>query len=121
MAEFEKRLACVIRADGTIARGYMIDSCKFDGINQYTISCQIPLQGVAETNFAATVGSASDELVSLPWVRQRSGRDAGSYLRSQWQAGAATVSHRLFSGLSLFRDVSRWPPPLCGGLLLRDS
>jgi hypothetical protein len=38
MAEFEKRLACVIRADGTIARGYMIDSCKFDGINRYTIS-----------------------------------------------------------------------------------
>jgi hypothetical protein len=25
-AEFEKRLACVIRADGTIARGHMIDS-----------------------------------------------------------------------------------------------
>jgi hypothetical protein len=28
MAEFEKRLACVIRADGTIARGFMIDNCE---------------------------------------------------------------------------------------------
>jgi len=25
MTEFEKRLACVIAADGSIARGYMID------------------------------------------------------------------------------------------------
>jgi hypothetical protein len=60
MAEFEKRLACVIRADGTIARGYMIDKCQFDGANQYTITWQIPLQGAAKTNFAATIGSATN-------------------------------------------------------------
>ena len=57
MSEFEKRLACVIRADGAVVRGYKIDSCKFDGVNKYTISWQIPLQGVAKSNFAATVGS----------------------------------------------------------------
>ena len=64
MSEFEKRLACVIRADGTIARGHRIDSCQFDGVNKYTISWDIPLQGVAKTNFAATVGSALDEPVA---------------------------------------------------------
>jgi len=61
MAEFEKRLACVIRADGTIARGYMIDKCAFNGVNEYTITWKIPLQGVAKTNFAATIGSAMAE------------------------------------------------------------
>jgi hypothetical protein len=43
MAEFEKRLACVIRADGVIARGYMIDKCEFDGVNEYIITWKIPL------------------------------------------------------------------------------
>jgi len=61
MAEFEKRLACVIRADGTIARGYMIDKCEFNGINEYVITWNIPLQGTAKANFAATIGSAMDE------------------------------------------------------------
>ena len=64
MAEFEKRLACVISADGTIARGYMIDKCEFDGVNEYVITWKIPLQGEAKTNFAATIGSAMDEPVS---------------------------------------------------------
>jgi len=64
MAEFEKRLACVITADGTIARGYMIDKCKFDGVNAYTITWKIALQGEAKTNFAGTIGSGQDEPVS---------------------------------------------------------
>jgi hypothetical protein len=38
MAEFEKRLACVIKSDGKIARGYMIDRCDFDGVNGYVIT-----------------------------------------------------------------------------------
>ena len=63
MAEFEKRLACVIRADGTIARGYLIDNCEFNGVNEYVIIWKIPLQGVAKTNFAATIGSAMDEQI----------------------------------------------------------
>ena len=38
MAEFEKRLACVIAADGSIARGYMIESCELKGENEYVIN-----------------------------------------------------------------------------------
>ena len=38
MAEFEKRLACVINADGTIARGYMIERCELQGENRYLIT-----------------------------------------------------------------------------------
>ena len=64
MAEFEKRLACVIKSDGTIARGYMIDKCEFNGVNEYIITWKIPLQGAAKTNFAATIGSAMEEQVS---------------------------------------------------------
>ena len=64
MAEFEHRLACVIRADGTIAGGYMIDSCEFNGITEYIINWKTPLQGAAKTNFAATSGSAIKEPVS---------------------------------------------------------
>ena len=64
MAEFEKRLACVINADGTVARGYMIDHCEFDGVNAYVIKWKVPLQGEAKTNFAATIGSGMTEAVS---------------------------------------------------------
>ena len=63
MADFEKRLACVIKADGTVVRGYMIDRCEATGDNGYTITWKIPLTGAAKTNFAATVGSAMDEPV----------------------------------------------------------
>lgn len=51
----KKRSACVIRADG---------SCKCDGINEYHIRWQIPLQGVAEAIFAAIVGGALNEPVA---------------------------------------------------------
>ena len=64
MTEFEKRLACVIGADGTIARGYMIEKCEFNGVNEYIITWKIPLQGAAKTNFAATIGCVMDEQVS---------------------------------------------------------
>ena len=63
MAEFEKRLACVIKADGSIARGYMIDTCELKGQNEYVITWKIPLQGEAKTNFSGTIGSAMDEPV----------------------------------------------------------
>jgi hypothetical protein len=42
MAEFEKRLACVIAADGSIARGYMIDRCELVGANEYVITWKVP-------------------------------------------------------------------------------
>lgn len=68
MSKFESRLACVIKADGTIARGYMIDSCKRNGSNEYTITWKIPLQGDAKTNFAGTIGSAMGEAVEPGFI-----------------------------------------------------
>ncbi|MEM5318087.1 hypothetical protein [Paraburkholderia sp. JHI869] len=68
MAEFEKRLACVIKADGSVMRGYLIDSCKLNGANEYTITWKVPLQGDAKTNFAATIGSAMDEPVEPGFI-----------------------------------------------------
>ena|ERR1700761_9366169 len=63
MPEFENRLACVIRADGSIARGYLIERCELKGLNEYVITWKIPLQGDVKTNFAGTIGSAMDEAV----------------------------------------------------------
>ena len=34
MAEFEKRLACALNADGTIARGYRVERCELQGENR---------------------------------------------------------------------------------------
>ena len=64
MAEFEKRLACVINADGTVARGYMIERCELQGENRYVITWKVALQGEAKTNFAGTIGSSLDEAVA---------------------------------------------------------
>jgi hypothetical protein len=62
-ATFINRLACVIHADGSIARGYMIDSCELTGVNEYFITWKLPLQGAIKTNFSATIGSALYEEV----------------------------------------------------------
>jgi|GEM_PF-635301 len=62
-AEFVNRLACVIKADGSIARGFMIDSCEVNGENRYIITWKLPLQGEAKTNFSATIGSSMEEAV----------------------------------------------------------
>ena len=59
MAEFEKRLACVIAADGSIARGYMIESCELVGANEYVITWKVPLQKEAKTNFSCVIGSVA--------------------------------------------------------------
>ncbi len=61
--KFINRLACVIKEDGSIARGFMIEKCELTGENEYIITWQIPLQGAVKTNFAATIGSALTELV----------------------------------------------------------
>jgi hypothetical protein len=61
---FENRLACVIDADGSVIRGYLVEDCQFDGTNEYTVTWGVPLQGDAKTNFAGTVGSATDEGVA---------------------------------------------------------
>ena len=69
MAEFDKRLACVIKADGGIARGYLIDTCKRIGVNEYIITWKIPLQGEAKTNFSGTIGSCTvDEQVEPGFI-----------------------------------------------------
>ena len=61
MAEFEKRLACVVAADGSIARGYKIEKCELMGANEYVITWQVPLQKEAKTNFSCVIGSAAQE------------------------------------------------------------
>jgi len=63
MAEFENRLACVIAADGSIARGYMIDKCELVGANEYVVTWKVPLQNEAKTNFSCVIGSAQQEAV----------------------------------------------------------
>ena len=68
MTKFENRLACVIKSDGTIARGYMIDKCEMKGENEYLITWKIPLQGDAKTNFAGTIGSAMEEDVQPGFI-----------------------------------------------------
>ena len=61
MADFESRLACVIAADGSIARGYMIDGCELIGDAVYEIAWKVPLQKEAKTNFSCVIGSVADE------------------------------------------------------------
>ncbi len=63
MPEFEKRLACVIAADGSIARGYLIEKCELIGANEYVITWKVPLQKEAKTNFSCVIGSAEQEAV----------------------------------------------------------
>ena len=63
MANFENRLACVIDANGSVVRGYLIDKCELKGANEYVITWKVPLQGEAKTNFAGTIGSAMEEPV----------------------------------------------------------
>src|SRR5262249_56200234 len=58
---FVNRLACVINADGTIARGFMIEKCELHGENEYIITWELPLQGEVKTNFSGTIGSSLDE------------------------------------------------------------
>ena len=58
---FVNRLACVINADGTIARGFMIEKCELHGENEYIITWKLPLQGEAKTNFAGTIGCSMFE------------------------------------------------------------
>jgi hypothetical protein len=48
LSDFEGRLACVIGADGTIARGYRIVKCERTGIGDYTISWEDQLQGLRQ-------------------------------------------------------------------------
>lgn len=64
MPEFAKRLACVINADGRIARGYRVERCELQGESRYVITWKVALQGEAKTNCAGTIGSSLDEAVA---------------------------------------------------------
>jgi hypothetical protein len=67
--EFITRLACVIDANGRVARGYKIKGCELVGVNEYVITWEVPLHGgEAKTNFAATIGSAMTEPVEPGFV-----------------------------------------------------
>ncbi|MDT5171517.1 MAG: hypothetical protein QOD02_4867 [Mycobacterium sp.] len=61
MSDSEGRLACIIGADGTIARDYRIVKCEYTGIGDYAISWEDELQGFAKTNFSRVVGSTMYE------------------------------------------------------------
>ena len=102
MPDFEKRLACVIKADGTIARGYMIEKCEFNGTNEYIITWKIPLQGVAKTNFSGTIGSAMDEPVLPGFITVGLTRDP-SQLRVQTFDPSGKPAARSFH-IACFRD-----------------
>ena len=102
MPAFEKRLACVIGADGSIARGYMIDKCEFNGTNEYIITWKIPLQGAAKTNFAGTIGSAEDEPVRPGLITVGLTKDA-SQLRVHTFDPSGNPAARSFH-IACFRD-----------------
>ena len=75
MAKLEGRLACVINADGSIARGYMMDRCELKGASEYIITWKIPLQGDVKTNFAGTIGSSLGEPVEPGFITVSFGKD----------------------------------------------
>ncbi len=56
-------------ADGSIARGYMIDKCELVGANEYVITWKVPLQKEAKTNFSCVIGSAEQEPVEPAFAR----------------------------------------------------
>ena len=99
---FEKRLACVIFADGSIVRGYLIEDCQFDGTNQYTITWQVPLQGEAKTNFAGTIGSATYEDVLPGLITVALGQEPNQMRVHTFDPGG-TPAARSFH-IACFRD-----------------
>jgi hypothetical protein len=99
MAEFEKRLACVIAA---IARGYMIDRCELVGANEYVITWKVPLQKEAKTNFSCVVGSAEEEDVDPGFCTVGLMADANK-MRVRTYDVAGKPANRPFH-LACFRD-----------------
>ena len=65
MAKFENRLACVINANGSIARGYMIEKCELRDENEYITTGKIPLQGEARPTFLVRSEARWMSLLSL--------------------------------------------------------
>jgi hypothetical protein len=100
---FVNRLACVINADGTIARGFMIASCELRGENEYVITWKLPLQGEVKTNFSGTIGSALVEDVQPGLITV--GLGEGPYqLKVRTYDPAGKPARRPFH-IAAFRDV----------------
>jgi hypothetical protein len=99
---FEKRLACVIKADGGVARGYLIDSCRLVGANEYVITWKIPLQGDVKTNFAGTIGSVLGEDVVPGFITVGLGKDPRQLLVHTFDT-AGKPAPRSFH-IAAFRD-----------------
>ena len=95
-------MACVIKADGGIARGYLIDTCKRIGVNEYIITWKIPLQGEAKTNFAGTIGSTGDEKVEPGFITVGLTNDP-TQMRVQTYDASGKPAARSFH-IAAFRD-----------------
>ncbi|WP_141584955.1 hypothetical protein [Actinomadura sp. WMMA1423] len=103
MAEFRKRLACVIDAEGRVVRGYLVEGCDFDGTNEYIVTWKAPLfGGEARTNFAGTIGSAESEPVEPGLVTVGLG-DQQNELRVRTFAADGSPAPRSFH-IACFRD-----------------
>lgn len=61
--EFCNRLACVIKADGTIARGFIVEKSGMRRKGDSVITWKQPMQVEAKTSFSGTIGSAMYEPV----------------------------------------------------------
>ncbi|MCX5315994.1 hypothetical protein [Streptomyces sp. NBC_00154] len=103
MSQFEKRLACVVAADGSVVRGYLIEECEYDGANEYTLTWGVPLRGSeAKTNFAGTIGSAEDEPVLPGLVTVRLGPADNQMRVCTFDAGGKPAARPFH--IACFRD-----------------
>lgn len=102
MSDFEGRLACVIAADGSVARGYRIVSCERTGVGDYTLRWQDELQGSAKTNFSCVVGSVAYEDVD-PGLCTVGLRPDAHEMRVRTFSPAGEPADRPFH-LAVFRD-----------------
>jgi hypothetical protein len=80
----------------------MIDECRFDGVNKYTIRWQVPLQHEGKSNFAATIGSALDEPVPPGLITVGLSKDAAEMQVHTYDPGGKPAA-RAFH-IACFRD-----------------
>jgi hypothetical protein len=101
---FVNRLACVINADGTIARGFMIEKCELHGENEYIITwAPIPNLRIRHDQAAENPGSAGPDsrksrIEAITWKLPLQGEaktnfsgTIGSSLVEEVQPGLITV------------------------------
>ncbi len=101
--KFINRLACVIKEDGSVARGFMIEKCELINENEYIITWQIPLQGPVKSNFAGTIGSAMSEPVQ-PGLITVGLHDEPNKMRVKTYDALGKPARRSFH-IAAFRDI----------------